>query len=231
MDDFPGNSHTSRIEPRARDRRENRDSRDQQEPKKIEKVISGTVRRRKKSLGAKFMETFGGEDSSSVMDYILFEVLIPAAKDVMYDVFTQGLERKLGIDMNNRRRPSSRGSSSRYDSRSNGRFDYNGISSRRDRDRDHDDYRHMSRRARADHDFEEIVFQTSFDAREILRKMNGALDYYEIVTVSDFYRMAGIEPDPPDEKWGWSDLDGARIIRLRNNEGFTLDLPRPESMD
>src|SRR5688572_32016764 len=65
-----------------------------QEPKKIEKIVLGEVTRKQKSLGRRFMETFvSGEDASSVMGYILFDVVVPAAKDLASDAFSQMVER------------------------------------------------------------------------------------------------------------------------------------------
>lgn len=61
MDNYPGNSRTGKEE--------------SVEPKKIEKVITGEVVRRKKPLGRRFMETFiGGSDSKACgnMFYMTF---------------------------------------------------------------------------------------------------------------------------------------------------------------
>lgn len=238
MDEFPGNSYiTPKIEKiKQRENRDPENKRDRDlEPKKIEKVITGKVGRRKKSLGTRFLETFGGEDSDSIMDYVLFEVIFPDIKVMLYDALIQSVERKFGINTSgmSRTRAVFRNSSRPGD----GRFDYNGMSSRRDRgrdrdrDRDRDDSRHMSRRARADHDFDELTFRDSYDAKKVLRKMKETLEYYELVTVADFYSMVDVPADPPDEKWGWADLDDAHVVRLRNGDGYILDLPKPEYID
>ena len=50
--DFPPNTHRSREE--------------KEEPKKIEKVVTGVVRTKKKSFGRKVLETFIGDDIYSV---------------------------------------------------------------------------------------------------------------------------------------------------------------------
>jgi hypothetical protein len=239
MDEFPGNSYASRIE-KTKPERDVDVPKADREPKNIKKVISGTVGRRKKSLGARFLETFGGEDSDSIMDYVLFEVIFPDIKVMLYDALIQSVERKFGINTSgmSRTRAAFRNGTRPGD----GRFNYNGVSSRRDRDRDRDrgdrdrdrdrdESRYLSRRARADHDFDELTFRDSYDAKKVLRKMKETLDYYELVTVSDFYTMVGVDADPPDEKWGWADLDEAHVVRLRNGDGYILDLPKPEYID
>ena len=85
MDDYPSNSHKRAKPVTAPD----------EEPKKIEKVVSGEVIRRKKPLSKRFAELFVTGDSRTVGQYILFDILLPAAKDTIADVVTQGIERTL----------------------------------------------------------------------------------------------------------------------------------------
>src|SRR5690606_24426648 len=65
------------------------------EKPKIKQVTSGTVVERKKSLGSKFKETFAGDDAQSVGNYLLFDVIIPATKNLISDMVSQGIERLL----------------------------------------------------------------------------------------------------------------------------------------
>ena len=63
------------------------------EPKKVEKVVVGQVERRKKPLTKRISETFLGGDPKSVMGYVVTDVLVPAAKDMIADAVSQGVEK------------------------------------------------------------------------------------------------------------------------------------------
>lgn len=87
----------------------------------------------------------------------------------------------------------------------------------------------MSRRARANFDFDEIILPTRVEADQVLERMFDLLDKYEIVTVADLYDLVGVDSNYTDEKYGWEDLRGADVDRLSRG-GYLLDLPRPEPL-
>lgn len=209
MDEFPGNSQIVRKpEPEREEKRE----------EKVEKIISGKVSRRKKPFGSRFAETFFS-GAGSVWNYILNDILIPAAKDTLTDMVTQGIERAVWGD-----RASSRGRSSRPSGNS-GYVSYNRITqpSRRETPRT------MSHRARATHDFEEILLDSRKDAESVLDRMFELAQKYDQVTISDLYDLVGIQGTFADERWGWRDLRGARAIRV--DGGYLLDLPATIALD
>lgn len=203
---YPANSHKER------------DKAAQEERPKVEKVITGEVVQRKKGLGRKVAETFTGDDMSSVGSYILFDVIIPMTKDMVVDALTQGIQRKFYGDT---RRSSVRGGSATRHTAYNRMS--NGIN-REDRPS-----RPMSQRARANHDFDEIVLSERGEAEEVLERLGDLVDNYDVATVSDLYEMVGITGSFTDNKWGWTDLRGAEITRIRG--GFLLDLPKPGPLD
>ena len=196
-------------------------------PKKIEKIIAGEAVRRKMSLGKRLKETFIGGDSRGLFSYLLFEIMLPAAKDVVADVVSQGIERTLyGEARSTSRRTGVRpfGSSqghvsyNRYSSNQGNQYSYN--PGRRD------DPREISRQARGSHNFEEIILNTRSEAEEVLGAMFEYVSEYEAIPISALYEMLGITPSFPDEKWGWTDIRGCGIKRVSN--GYLLDLSRPE---
>lgn len=87
MDEYPTNSKQSRERPAEK--------KPAAERKKMEQVVTGEVSRRKKPLGRRFAETFGGGDARGVAGYVVMDVLIPAAKDAISDAVSQGIERML----------------------------------------------------------------------------------------------------------------------------------------
>lgn len=210
MDAYPSNSKTPKETPK--------------DDKKVEKVVSGEVVQRKTPLGKRMANTFVGGDAKSVWNYILMDVLIPAAKDTMADATSQGVERMLFGEA----RSTSRRTGGRPN---NGHVSYNRYSgsatSRHPAMRD--EPRQPSRRARASHDFGEIILATRVEAEEVIDRLFDLVSKYETATVADLYELVGATGQYTDDKWGWFDLRGAGVTRIRN--GYLLDLPKPEPLD
>lgn len=197
------------------------------EEKKVEKVVTGKVVQRKKRLGTKFKETFiSGADSKSVLEYVMFDILVPAAKDMVVDATQAGLERKFyGETRSMGRRGYSRGGPV-------GHTAYNRIGSAsviRSTGRDESRREPPSRRARAKHDFGEIILESRVEAVNVLDTLYELLSKFEVVTVSDLYDALDIESAFTDNRWGWEDLQGSDIQRVR--DGYLLVLPKPVPID
>lgn len=192
------------------------------EEKKVEKVTTGQVIVRKKGLGKRFSETFFAGAGQGVARYVVMEVLIPAAKDAIFDAFSQGLERTLFPDQAGGRRSGRRGGPS-----STGWTNYNSMSSGARRP----EPRELSRQARSQHNFQEIYLATRVEAEHVLDRLYDLVEKYEQATVADLYDLVGINVNDiayTDNKWGWTDLAGSRIVRTRH--GYTIDLPRPTNV-
>ena len=67
-------------------------ARQEQSEKKVEAVITGTAKTRKKGEMQKFANVFIAEDANNVMSYILMEVIVPAAKKAISDIVTTGID-------------------------------------------------------------------------------------------------------------------------------------------
>lgn len=205
--DLPSNSNASR-EPKA---------------KNLEKVTLHEVTRRKKTLGRRFLETFVAGDPKQVLQYVIFEVLIPAARDTAADAVSQGIERWLfGEGRSSSRRTGSRPSGG------SGYVSYNRFSSaltnRYSQQREDD--RPPMGRSRSVNDFEEIVVATRPEAEGVISGLFDIISKYEQVSIADLYELVGWNSEPIHHKWGWKDLRGATARRITN--GYILDLPRPE---
>ena len=191
--------------------------------KKIEKIITGEVVRRKKPVSRRFMETFFGGDSKDVMSYVIFEVLIPAAKSTIADAIQQAVERTLfGGSRPSSRRPGFRPSGS------TGYVNYNLYSSPIGR-RDDQPSQTLSMRARATHNFDEIVLPSRDDAERVIDSLFEIISKYNQATLVDLYDLVGVQSSYTDRRWGWTDLRGAGATRINN--GYLLDLPRPEQLE
>ena len=200
MDEFPPNSKKAAAA----------------EEKKIEQVTTTEAIRRKKPLGKRFTETFFGNDLKSVVNYVVSEVLVPAAKDMAVEAGSQGLERFIFGDTSPRRRNTRNAPQ--------GHIAYNRMSGP-SRPTDRSTRGRRSGRV----EFDEIILQSRSEGQEVLSQMYDILSRYDSVTVSDLYELVGLRASHTDLKWGWTDLHGASVDRLRDGS-FLLDLPTPEAL-
>lgn len=206
---FPANSHKSKMV-KSQDR-------------KIEKIVSGKVIQKKKGLSKRFAEMFLGDDTKSVGQYLIHDVLIPAAKSTISDMVGGGIEMLLFGER--------RGHNTKRDGgRSYTSYGSYYKTNDRDRDRDkRDDRRDMSQTGRARHDFDEILLETRGEAEEVLSNLVDLTIDYNMASVADLYDLVGITSAHTDNKYGWTDLRTASVSRTRG--GYLINLPRPMALD
>lgn len=206
MEDFPSNSY-NKIEKKSEKQAEERPE--------VEKIIEGEVVRRKKPLTKRFKETFFSGDMSEVWRTIVVDVMVPQAKDMILDIVSQGAERAIYGEVRAR---GSRSSSRNY-------TPYNRYSANMTKS----EPRTISSRARASHNFDEVVLPTRPEAEDVIERLYDLVSKYDFATVADLYSLVGIKPNYTDEKWGWTDLRGLGATRIKG--GYLIDIPRPEPID
>lgn len=206
--EFPSNSETSK--------------KSVVDDKNIQRVTSGDAVRRKKSLRKQFSETFVAGDAKSAIRYVIFDVMLPAAKDMIVESGSQGIEKLIFGDSRRRR-----GSTSPQ-AGATGYVSYNRYSMG-DRPGPASSQRAMSRQSRARHNFDEIVLGERSEAEEVIDQLFDVVSRYESATVADLYELVGLASAHTDHKWGWTDLHGAGVSRIRG--GYLLDLPEPVPLD
>lgn len=215
-ENLPGNSRSQSQRNRPR-----------LEPEKPERIVEGKVITRKRPWQKKMVEVFFPERIDDVGEYILWEVLIPAIRDSMWEVASSGVDRFFGAGSDRQtrsRRPSTRGNRGGYSSHTN----YNRMSEEPRTNLPHRG--RMSREARIKHDFDEIILESRAEAEEVIDNMFDWVEKYNAITVAHLYEMIGETGDYTDDKWGWTDIRGAGITRVRGG-GYLLDLPKPEPLD
>lgn len=199
-----------------------RDKAAKPEKPKVEKLISGEAIQKKKSLGSRISDTFRGDDAKGVGNYIIFEVILPAAKATISDAVSQGIERLLfGEQAKSRSRSNIRGSNYTAYNRS-----YPGRSTDT---RDERGNRSISNRGRSTHNFSEITLADRGEAESVLDALSDLIDQFDVASVADLYSLVGITGAFTDNKWGWYDLKGADISRVR--DGYLLQLPPTEEIE
>lgn len=197
--EYKSNSHKSKEENRVIEDRP-----------PVNKVTTGGTKIKKKSEVSKFANTFLAEDVTNVKSYIIEEVLVPAAKKAIADIVTNGIDMLLYGEV--RSKGKDKGS----------KISYTGYYSRKDsRERDREGSR---RRNRSGYDYDEIEFDYRGDAESVLDSMFELLDRYEVVSVGDYYDLAGKSGNYIDNKFGWTSLRNASVRRTR--DGYIIELPR-----
>lgn len=197
MAEYKGNSHRSKEQNEVVE-------------KKVEQIAKGKTK--KKSEVKKFADTFIAEDITSVKDYILMEVLLPAAKKAISDIVTNGIDMILyGETRSKSKSRESRVSYTKY----------------YDRDRDYD--RPTRTRGRYGYDYDDIILDTRKEAEEVLDRMDDLIDNYGMVSVADLYDLVGVSGNYTDNKYGWTNLRNADVQRVR--DGYLLKLPKALPFD
>ena len=195
-----------------------KDSISEEPDSKIEKVVKGTVKDKKKTLGDKFRETFIVSDAKSVGDHVVMDILIPAARDTLWDFVTGAIEMLLYGDS----RPSSR------------RRQKDGTRVFTSYDKMYSNEPRRGRPVRNDREPElarDFVFEFDFreDANEVLSNMMELIDDRGYVLVSEMYKFMGRRSDYTKRKYGWDDLSDAYVRASRGI--YLLYLPKPILID
>jgi uncharacterized protein Veg len=197
MEQYKPNSHKSKEE-----------RRESVPEKKVEKVIAGTVKSKKKSEIQKFTNVFISEDVNDVKSYILLDVLVPAIKKAISDIVTNGIDMIL-YGGTGRTKSNSTASKESY------RSYYDGGNDRRD---------YNLARTKTSYNYDDIILDNRGEAEDVLSRMDELISTYGLVSVADLYDLVGVTGNYTDNKYGWTDIRSASVIRVR--DGYMLKLPK-----
>ena len=180
--------------------------------KRVEKVVTGPVVTKKQSTISKFAGEFISEDAKNIKSYVLGEVLIPAIKKAISDIVTDGIDMILyGGSKPGQRRSTSSNVSYRkfYDDRPARDNRYSAVNS--------------------GYSLDNIVLATRGEAQEVMDRMDELMDAYGLVRVADLYDLVGVTGQYTDNKYGWTNIRNAEIVRVR--DGYLIKMPRAVPID
>ncbi|QFG09344.1 hypothetical protein SEA_SLOOPYJOE_49 [Arthrobacter phage Sloopyjoe] len=188
----------------------------------VKRIIDSSEIKRKKSLGRKLKENFGGDDIRSVIGYVATDVLLPKAKDAIFDGGAEFLHRMVFGSARNPNMPNS--------DRSRG-TNYNRmyVSPNKGYASPAPQAQPQASTLIGPNDYMDFIFPDRGRAEETLDQMLELVSHYGTVSVHELKAMLGITGEFTDQKWGWKALGNASVERER--DGYRLALPKVVSLD
>ena len=173
----------------------------QEEKKKLEKVVVGQVKTKKKNGMSKFVSGFISDDTQNIKSYLVKDVVIPTIKKTITDIVDMIL---YGGKHKSSRIPGSK------------------ISYRSFYDEPRERREPVVAQA---YSYDDIILESRGDAEEVLDQLNALIDTYKIASVADLYDLVGMTGNYTDNRYGWTNLANTDVLRTR--DGYQLKLPRP----
>lgn len=202
MEEYKPNSHRFKEEQKNKERE-----------KRVDKpVVTGKVITKKPSKFRMFTGEIISEDAKNVKSYVFGEVLIPAIKKAISDIVTDGIDIILYGES---RKGGKRSTADR-------------VSYRNYYDRDRDSRARVDRTT-SGYSYDDIVLDSRGEAQDVLDRMDELMSAYGLVRVADLYDLVGITGNYTDNKYGWTSIRTAEIIRVR--DGYMIKMPRAVPID
>lgn len=199
MNDYKPNSNRSKEEQKENNKR-------------VEKVVTGKVITKKKSGLSKLTDEFISDDAKNIKSYVIGDIIIPSIKKAVCDIVKDGIEMLLygGTKVGG-------GSRSTADR----------VSYRNYYDRDTRPARDS--RPSIGYSYDDIILNNRGEAQDVLDRMDELMDSYGLVRVADLYDLVGITGNYTDNKYGWTSIRTAEIVRVR--DGYMIKMPRAVPID
>lgn len=213
--EFPSNSHKATGE----------DPKKEPPKKDIQKVVTGEVVQKQKSIGRKFKGIFFGGEFKTAVRYIMSDVMLPAFKNMVVDATSKGIERVVYGETGPRRRYGYG-----YEPGRQPRVQYNQPVDRYRRPTaslpDQPPLGGINSGNRRRHDAGDIILVSRQEAETVLERLVDIIDKYDVASVADLHDLVGLPTTYVDNKWGWVNLNNVSIRQVR--EGYFIDLPPVE---
>ena len=192
---------------------------------KPQPVVTGQTSEKKKTLGTRIKNEFVSEDGQNILDWFIFDFGIPRFKEGLISL-GQDLLDMFFNRLNLYARPNYRsGSYNRSYIRDS--VSYRPYVERRD---SYYNYNNKPMLA-GGYDYNEILYDSIRDAENVLFGMDDIIQQYQVVSVAEYLELSKRTPNPVDYKYGWTSVQGVRVIKDRRSGQFYLDLPRPMALD
>lgn len=179
------------------------------EKKKVEKIVNGVVKSKKRNW---FLRLFLSDDAVDIKSFIIEDVLIPSARKAIDDIISNGKDILLYGETGRSRKSTS------------SRISYRSYYEREDRERDKD----RSNRRSGSYSYDDVILESRTEAEEVIARLDELIDVYGMASVADLYDLVGISGQYTDNKYGWTDVRSATHVRVR--DGYLLKMPRAKPL-
>ena len=173
------------------------------ERQSYDKIVKRPARLKKKNA---LTSAIISEDLNNVKQYVFGDILIPTIKNTIVDIITDSISMLILGESRGRRK------GSRADSVSYTKYYDSGRSSR------------PSTNTRSGYSYTEVEVDTRGEADDVLARMDEIIDQYGMVSVLDMYDLVGITGNYTDNKYGWTNIRNAEVIRGR--DGYVIKMPK-----
>lgn len=222
LEDLPGNSHKVSYEKKEPPAPAN------QPAEETEPVVLGKVVRRRPPLGKRLLKMFFSGDSDSVMSYVVGQVLVPALQDLFTDMVNQTIQKAVYGSV----RPGTGYRAAARSTSAIGRpvVSYNqfGPGGTRPTPAVAPARPPVQQQPHERIPIDELVLEDRIDAENVLIKLMDAVQQYGQATLGQLYRETKQPSVYTDHRWGWTNLDAARVVRVAG--GYMFDLPPIEDL-
>ena len=186
------------------------------EKPKTEPIVSTPAVVKKKKGLRRFKEDFIESEISDVKESIFMDIVLPAIKNTISDGIATFVDMMLFGDTGRSRSRS--GNIGR-----GGRVSYNSMYDSNPRNK----VQTRPSRVRVGQ-IDDVILASRVDAERVVRYLQDYIDQYGLVPVSELYDAVGYDTSWTDHSYGWDDISGYSISRVR--EGFLLELPIPKPL-
>lgn len=192
------------------------------EDHQVEQVVEAKMIEEKDSFIKKLRRSmFDGDDTKSVTDYVIFDVAVPAIKDLISEMASSAVDMILFGEVRGHARkkdtPGDKPSYSAYYAnprRGGGQIQTRTIPE------------NITPWGAGHGANERMIFANRTDAEDVLERMTDIMERYGVVTVADYLGLCGIRTNYTDNSYGWVSMSDIRRCTIRRvNDGFTIDTP------
>lgn len=176
-------------------------------PKKAE----GLVRTRKVSTTKQVIAALFPDGIAGVKEHLIWDVLVPRLGEILHSGWDD-----VGDVIFSGGRSYSQRNTRNYTS-------YSSYSTPQNRN-----HRYPAE-TRERYTYEEVVFGSRPQAEQALGLLQEMISNYGVVTVLDYNEEMGLPTRPTQAKYGWINLNSARVERTY--DGWVLNMPRPLQID
>lgn len=204
MEEFKGNSYASKNLEKQKESEERSRKND---------IITTKVSVKKQSEISKLKKNFFAEDASMVGQHIVSEVIIPGFQRLVTDIVKNGIDWLIYGSKGTRRNNGVNNVSyyKYYDH-------YGGVNNGAP------SIPISAYKKPSVFSVNDVIFDDRGEAEAVLLRMIECIERYGMVSVADYYDMIGQKCAFTDQKYGWTNLANASVIRCQ--DGYSIHFPK-----